>query len=167
MDSDRFDALARTLASSTSRRDVLRRLRRAGAAAAVLGVFGLRQRSSAHHCTYEGCGCATGTQHPCGRGLVCCPSSPGTPGGAGVCAPRGQCGGSCVDYGYACPGYCNWGDSCSDCCSGFCGQVGSCADPAVGRACGGGTLNPCDPGLVCCPYVPGLAGGAGVCERRC
>jgi hypothetical protein len=61
MDDRRFDALTRTLSEVTSRRGALRRLGLAGAATALTGIFGPKQSASAHHCTYEGCGCATGT----------------------------------------------------------------------------------------------------------
>jgi hypothetical protein len=159
MDQQRFDALTRKLAS---RRGALRQ---AGVAATLFALFGSSRQVSAR-CNYEGCGCSTGTHHACGSGLICCASSPGTPGGAGVCLSRADCDAPCVDHGYTCPNSCNWGDSCSGCCSGFCGQVGVCDDPSVGAPCGGPSL-PCDPGLVCCPYVPGLAGGAGVCQYRC
>ena len=168
MDERRFDALTRILSHATSRRGALRRLGLAGAGAAAAGIFGRRQTATAHHCSYEGCGCATGTQHACGSGLVCCASSPGMPGGGGICTPRAQCGGGCADRGTACPGYCNRGDGCSGCCSGYCGTHGACDQPPnLGLSCTGGTVNPCLNGLICCPYVPGLAGGAGVCEYRC
>jgi hypothetical protein len=36
-----------------------------------------------------------------------------------------------------------------------------------GCACTTGTFSPCDNGLQCCATYPGLAGGAGVCQRRC
>ncbi len=167
VDSQRFDALSRTLARESSRRGALRWLG-AGGAALAMRFAGSRNDATAHHCSYEGCGCSTGTKHACGSGLVCCASSPGTPGGAGVCTPRGQCEGGCRDRGSACPGYCNWDDGCSGCCSGYCGPRGSCEQPPnLGLSCSGGTANPCLYGLVCCPYVPGLAGGAGVCEYRC
>ena len=167
MDDQRFDALTCLVSSDLAAR---RRcgLGWASAAATLTGIFGRTQSATAHHCTYEGCGCATGTQHACGSGLVCCASSPGTPGGGGVCTPRAQCGGGCADRGASCPGYCNWGDGCSGCCSGYCGTRGACDQPPnLGLSCTGGTINPCLYGLVCCPYVPGLAGGAGVCEYRC
>lgn len=165
MDDRRFDALTRSLAAPISRRGALRRV---GLGGALLGtLLGRRQEAAAHHCTYEGCGCATGTQHACGQGLVCCASSPGTPGGGGVCTPRGQCGG-CTGRGNACPGYCNWGDGCADCCTGYCGSRGSCDNPPnLNATCTGGTREPCLYGLTCCPYVPGLAGGAGSCEYTC
>lgn len=133
MDNEKFDGLARAFSGkAASRRKMLRR----GVAAALAGLSGgsltRTKRASAHHCDWLGCGCATGTQHPCGDGLVCCPSSPGTPGGAGVCAPAGECGGQCVYWGDACPGYCNWGDTCPDCCSGYCGQFGTCMQYGYG-----------------------------------
>jgi hypothetical protein len=168
VDDRRFDALTRTLADVTSRRGALRRLGAAGLAGALAGVPGGQRPTLAHHCSYEGCGCSTGTQHACGHGLVCCASSPGTPGGAGVCTPRGQCGGGCTGRGNACPAYCNWGDGCADCCTGYCGNRGSCdAPPNLNATCTSGTQSPCLYGLVCCPYVPGLAGGAGSCEYTC
>ena len=166
MDDRRFDALTRTLATGSTRRGAVRRL--AGAAALLAGVFSQRQPAAAHHCSHEGCGCSTGTQHPCGKGLVCCPSSPGTPGGAGVCTPHHQCGPTCIDQGDSCPNHCSRNDGCDGCCTGYCGGHGHCdSPPGLGLACGGGQANPCYYGLVCCSYVPGLAGGAGVCEYRC
>jgi hypothetical protein len=168
MDERRFDALTRVVGGATSRREALRRMKLAGAAAVTLGVLGRGRAVSAHHCSHEGCGCATGTHHACGSGLICCPSSPGTPGGAGVCTPRHQCDGGCVDQGNSCPGHCNRDDACTGCCTGYCGTRGHCESPPdLGLSCTGGTVNPCFYGLICCPYVPGLAGGAGTCEYRC
>jgi hypothetical protein len=170
MDHQRFDAWTRELATLTTRRGVMRRAGLAAVAATLAGLFGRSQRAAAHHCDYIGCGCATGARHACGRGLVCCPSSPGLPGGAGICAPRGECGGGCVEEGDACPGYCNWGDVCPDCCSGYCGQFGACDTQVctgVGCSCTTGTLSPCDYGLVCCSIYSGLPGGAGVCQYGC
>lgn len=166
MDPRGFDAWTRSLSTRDSRRGALQRLGRAGALAALL--LGREHLASARHCTSEGCGCATGTQHACGSGLVCCASSPGTPGGAGVCTPRGQCDGGCSSYGSACPGYCNWGDGCADCCTGYCNNRGTCdSPPNLNATCTGGTQQPCLYGLTCCPYVRGLPGGAGTCDYRC
>jgi hypothetical protein len=171
MDEQWFDLLTRTLAGPSSRRGLLLRAGFAGISALVAGLFGSPRATSARHCDYIGCGCNTGTRHPCGRGLDCCPNNPGLPGGSGVCAPSGQCGGGgCVGDGGSCPGYCNWGDYCPDCCSGFCGQYGSCDEQSctgVGCACTTGTYLPCDYGLECCAIYPGLAGGAGVCQYGC
>ena len=168
MDDQRFDAFTRALSGTISRRGALRRLGLTGVAGIWAAVLGRPRATLAHHCTYEGCGCATGTNHPCGHGLVCCPSSPGTPGGAGVCTPRGECGGGCIDQGSSCPGHCSRNDGCGACCTGYCGHNGRCdSTPGLGGACTGGTVNPCLYGLICCPYVPGLAGGAGVCEYTC
>ena len=128
MDNERFDALTRVFSKRAgSRRQMLRR----GGAAMVAGLFGgvlaRAQPAAADHCNYIGCGCSTGVLHACGNDLVCCASSPGTPGGAGVCAPATECGGQCSYWGDACPAYCNWGDTCPDCCSGYCGNLGQCA----------------------------------------
>lgn len=166
MDHRGFDTWTRSLTARDSRRGALRRLGLATALGTM--VFGRDRSASAHHCTYEGCGCATGTQHACGHGLVCCASSPGAPGGAGVCTPRGQCGGGCTGFGGGCPGYCNWGDGCADCCTGYCNNRGTCDNPPnLNATCTGGTQQPCLYGLVCCPYVRGLPGGAGTCDYSC
>ena len=127
MDSRGFDRWTRALAArGRSRRGALGLLA-GGLAVAVGAMSGGARSASAHHCNFIGCGCATGTLHPCGGGLICCPSSPGLPGGAGVCAPPDQCGGACIAWRNACPGYCNWGDNCPDCCSGYCNSRGVCS----------------------------------------
>lgn len=170
MDGERFDALTQVFARLASRRRVLRRLG-LGAAALVAGRTALTTReASADHCNYIGCGCATGTRHACGRGLVCCPSSPGTPGGAGVCSLPSDCGGPCVGGGGGCPTSCNWGDACPGCCSGYCGSYGSCDTASctgLGCACASGTFSPCDDGLVCCSSYPGVPGAQGTCQYGC
>ena len=127
MEPRRFDAFARGLAQAHSRRGALRRLAVAGAAALLGRSAVAPERAQADHCNYIGCGCATGTLHPCGSGLVCCPSSPGLPGGGGVCSQPSDCGGSCTGSGGYCGDSCNWGDTCPACCSGYCGQFGACA----------------------------------------
>lgn len=109
MDQERFDALTRRVGRSTStasRRIAVRRALAGGLGALVTGAFSGRS-SSAHHCTDAGCGCATGTRHACGRGLVCCPVNPGLPGGGGVCAWKGECPSApepetCSYYGCEC-----------------------------------------------------------------
>jgi len=125
MDGERFDAVARSLASRLSRRGSVRRL---AAVAGALIALGVPVRSEAgFNCNYIGCGCSSGTLHPCVDPLVCCPSSPGTPGGAGVCSNASDCYGPCAASGDSCGGSCNWGDNCPECCSGYCGMYGSCA----------------------------------------
>jgi hypothetical protein len=124
MDGQQFDAMTRSMATRQTRRGTLRRL---AAAAGALVVASVPGRSRADHCSYIGCGCSTGTLHPCGSGLVCCPSSPGTPGGAGVCSNPGDCSGPCRGSDEFCSGSCNWGDNCPECCSGWCGNMGRCA----------------------------------------
>ena len=170
MEPRRFDALVRGLATSSSRRGALRRVAVAGVAA-LLGRSALRPEAAiADHCDFIGCGCSTGTLHACGGDLVCCPSSPGTPGGAGVCSEPADCGGACTENGGGCSGSCNWGDTCPGCCSGFCGQFGTCDTASctgLGCACASGTFQPCDGGLVCCSSYPGLAGAQGTCQYGC
>jgi len=125
MDGQRFDAAIRALAVRKSRRGTLRTV---AAATGALFVASLPIKARAgFNCSYIGCGCATGTLHPCSDGLVCCASSPGTPGGAGVCSQSEDCGGPCAGSGDSCGGSCNWGDNCPACCSGWCGDLGSCA----------------------------------------
>jgi hypothetical protein len=113
MDGQRFDAVTRSLATRQTRRGTLRRL---AAAAGALLAAGVPTRSKAgHNCTWIGCGCATGTLHPCIDGLVCCASNPGMPGGAGVCSNPGDCYGPCTGSGGSCTS-CNWGESCPRSC---------------------------------------------------
>ena len=90
MDEQRFDALIRSLGAARSRRALMRRALAASLAVIVGGALSQR-RASADHCDYAGCGCATGTDHPCGDGLICCPTNPGTPGGAGYCTSEADC----------------------------------------------------------------------------
>lgn len=167
MDGGRFDAVVRRMARSGGRRSLLRG---AGAVVATILAGSIRNEPVlAHHCDYVGCGCATGTYHPCADGLVCCPSSPGTPGGAGVCAYPGDCGGSCADNGAYCGDSCNWGDTCPSCCSGYCGSTGACAAASctgLGCACSTGTYQPCDGGLVCCSAYD-FPGAQGSCQYSC
>ena len=125
MDAQRFDTMTRSLATRQTRRGTLRRLT---AVAGALVAAGIPSRSEAgHNCTYIGCGCATGTLHPCSDGLVCCASNPGMPGGAGVCSNPSDCDGGCAGPGGYCSDSCNWGDNCPACCSGWCGNLGQCA----------------------------------------
>ena len=125
MDGQRFDRVARSLATRQTRRGTVQRL---AAVAGAMIAAGLPARSKAgYNCDYIGCGCATGTLHPCSGGLVCCPSSPGMPGGAGVCSNPSDCDAGCAGSGDYCSDSCNWGDNCPECCSGYCGNLGSCA----------------------------------------
>jgi hypothetical protein len=124
MDGQQFDAVTRSLATRQTRRGTLRRL---ATAVGALIVAGIPTHGKADHCNYIGCGCATGTRHACGSGLVCCASSPGTPGGAGVCSNPSDCDGGCAGSGGYCSDSCNWGDNCPACCSGWCGNRGRCA----------------------------------------
>ncbi|MCC7021407.1 MAG: hypothetical protein IT338_01185 [Thermomicrobiales bacterium] len=123
MDGDQFDAIARSLAARQTRRGVARLLAAAGALA--LGAIPVRGRAG-FTCSYIGCGCATGTLHPCNAPLVCCPSTPGTPGEAGVCSNASDCDAPCRPSGGYCSDSCNWGDACPECCSGYCGSSGAC-----------------------------------------
>jgi hypothetical protein len=125
MDGERFDAVARSLATRQTRRGALRRI--AAAAGALLALALPVRARAGFNCNYIGCGCATGTLHPCVDPLVCCASSPGTPGGAGVCSNVSDCDAPCAPSGGSCSGSCNWGDNCPECCSGWCGNLGSCA----------------------------------------
>jgi hypothetical protein len=170
MEPRRFDALARVLATSSSRRSTVRRVATAGIAA-LLGRLAVGSEAArADHCNYIGCGCSTAPRHACGGGLVCCPSSPGTPGGGGVCSDPADCGGGLHRQRGPCSGSCNWGDSCPGCCSGYCGQYGSCDSAGctgLGCACASGTFQPCDAGLVCCSSYPGTPGAQGSCQYGC
>lgn len=125
MDGERFDSVVRGFARPRTRRGLLGRL--AAASGALLVASTPLKVRAGFNCDYIGCGCATGTLHPCIDGLVCCASSPGTPGGAGVCSQPSDCDGSCNGTGGDCGASCNWGDNCPMCCSGWCGDLGSCA----------------------------------------
>lgn len=167
MDQSRFDALAKTLGRDGSRRGFLRNLAKAGAALAA-ARFGLSaQNAEARHCRDYGCSCDGGTYASCRHDLVCCPWSPGLPGGLGRCLNDYECyGPQCLGSGESCAPYCGWGSSCGDCCSGYCGDYGVCDTPrcsGAGCACATGTYLPCDYGLTCCPLQSGVPGGPGVC----
>ena len=125
MDGEHFDAVTRSLVSRQTRRGLLKRLA-AAVGALLIATLPVKARAG-FTCDYIGCGCAAGTLHPCNSGLVCCPSTPGTPGGAGVCSQPSDCGGPCNGSGSSCGGSCNWGDNCPACCSGWCGDYGTCA----------------------------------------
>jgi hypothetical protein len=125
VDGEHFDAVTKSLGSRQTRRGLLKRLA-AAVGALLIAALPVKARAG-FTCDYIGCGCATGTLHPCNSGLVCCPSTPGTPGGAGVCSQPSDCGGPCNGSGSSCGGSCNWGDNCPACCSGWCGDYGTCA----------------------------------------
>lgn len=125
MDGQRFDVMTRAMAGRGSRRGAVGWL--AGLAGAFLAVGAAEPSRAGFNCTYIGCGCATGTLHPCNDGLICCASSPGTPGGAGVCSNPSDCDAPCAGTGGYCSDSCNWGDTCPECCSGYCGNLGRCA----------------------------------------
>ena len=142
-----------------------------------------------------GCGCATGTEDPCGSDrLICCGTSD-LPGGPGVCltvqttcpaAPAPVASPtvepSCTAAGCACNGGVQ--GACDDglvCCQGDAsvpGGPGTCMSDAdcnpgtpvpvcTGEGCGcaSGTENPCDDGLECCGATE--PGGSGTCQASC
>nr|MBA2521507.1 hypothetical protein [Chloroflexia bacterium] len=137
MDHEKFDALARAFAPVTSRRTLLRRAGIAG----VVAAFGRATSTAASHCKYIGCGCAAGARHQCVAGLVCCESSPGTPGGAGTCQLPGDCGPAAPCTGVGC--YCAAGtyEPCDGglvCCAddpGLPGSSGTCQFDCGPRPC--------------------------------
>jgi hypothetical protein len=166
MDQMRFDALAKRLGRGGSRRRLLANLARAGALVAATRL-GLPAEPAAARCRDYGCNCNAGTHNPCRGGLICCPWSPGTPGGVGRCTSEDECyGPQCINSGDSCAYSCGYGYSCPDCCSGYCNDYGICDTPRCsgsGCACATGTYLPCDYGLTCCPLQRGLVGGPGVC----
>jgi hypothetical protein len=142
-----------------------------------------------------GCGCATGTEDPCGSdALVCCGISD-LPGGSGVClttqttCPAVPATPASPTVEPACTGEncaCNGGvqGACDDglvCCQGaesVPGGPGTClaeadCNPATpspvctgeGCQCASGTENPCDDGLECCGAT--MPGGPGTCQSSC
>ena len=125
------------------------------------------RRCNLQDCKGEGCPCHTGVRGACEPGLVCCSDDSSVPGGPGRCEAHDVCyEHQCQATTNPCPDTCNWGDYCPGCCSGHCGDLGACAAPpcdGIGCECVGGTAGACDPGLVCCPYNPGLPGGHGQC----
>lgn len=136
MDSERFDAITRVFAPATTRRKLLRWATVTGLVAAFSGA----KATEASTCRYQGCGCTTGTRHQCVEGMVCCPSTPGMPGGAGTCQFIDDCPEDPPP-----PPACTW----------------------EGCTCNAGTYAPCDPGLTCCPDNPGLPGSSGTCQWGC
>jgi hypothetical protein len=79
MDNQRFDALARALATGTSRRTVLKGLA-GGAVGGTLLIAGATSQPAAA----QQVACTTGTQNACPAGYICCPTT-NTPGGPGIC----------------------------------------------------------------------------------
>src|SRR5262245_2177563 len=63
MDGRRFDGMTRSLATEQTRRAVMRRLAKL-AGALFIAMLPVRARAG-FNCDYIGCGCATGTLHPC------------------------------------------------------------------------------------------------------
>lgn len=169
MDSNRFDALARRVGQTNSRRGLLQRAAQAALAAVALrlGADEGDVGAARGDCRDYGCSCNGGVYRACRSDLVCCPWSPDVPGGLGLCLTEDECYGPvCLNSGDACAPYCGWGADCPDCCSGYCGDYGVCDTPrctGAGCACATGTYLPCDYGLACCPLQPGLPGGPGVC----
>jgi hypothetical protein len=167
MDSSRFDALVRDFGRRRSRRGLLRGLAKAGAIVAAARIGVRSSDTAARHCRDYGCGCDAGVYNACRSDLVCCPWSPGVPGGLGLCLTENECyGPQCLGSGEPCAYACGWDASCDGCCSGYCDDNGLCGIPrctGTGCACATGTYLPCDPGLSCCALQPGVPGGPGVC----
>ncbi len=155
MDAERFDAIARSLASRVSRRVALRSAS-AGAMAGMAaraggradGVTAAQSKTPTPLpvCTDPsrpgvGCACASGTDNSCGdTTLLCCANDAnGASGGPGVCTPSSV---GCNPLG----------------------PQSSCT--GKGCRCNGGVENACDSSFVCCLDDPGVAGGPGRCVRQ-
>jgi hypothetical protein len=122
MDHQRFDDLARALATSTSRRRVLRGL--AGGVLASLGALAPAATLATHTgCRHHGKPCSRRGQCCSGRcttaGVCRCPSSRKPCGTTACCDPATQhcCGGACVPLSDTCctiDADCDDGDACTD-----------------------------------------------------
>lgn len=190
MDSERFDALARRLATGGSRRSILKGL---GGALGAL-VLGLQTRPGEARGTCNAAGDTCTWTGQCCLGLVCAPNgtcqdaqglvnSLGVPGTGGLLGggSGGSCGGDwancAVDSdccaGYACTtGYCSTcapvGQFCDNfnglikCCQGFtCGSDGTCQCHQQGQSCS--SPSDCCGTLTCGSdgtCVPGTIGGS-------
>lgn len=152
MDSRRFDALSRSLATSSSRRGLL-----AGIGAAVLGARGV---SAQLDCPIPGqtrnrkgqCLCPAGTD-PCSDGCVDRKRDPLNCGSCGIVCPdtaicrKGEC--RCANGARPCDGVCPDFENDSNNCG------------ACGRECGSGTI--CVGGS-CQPGGPCFDAGCGGCD---
>lgn len=157
MDPMRFDRLARFVATSDSRRSVLRRMAAFGAVVAG-GRLATAQPAAADGCAGFGCPCSDDST--CVDGLICCGNS---------CNTSGNCGLNCTGTGDACPASCSFGEACDDCCEGFCTNNGACTTiyySQEGGACSLSDPTACAPGLTCCPTQGGDASD-GVCQDSC
>ncbi len=182
MESSTFDELTRVLASSTSRRQVLKTIT-AATLGGMLGLGGIsvalaNNSACAHFCasvfgadTPAAGQCTSDAAHHKGLCYSCGPASPA--GTQTICCSENSSG-QCTSYSSAtcCSGVqtCQNGGCCtpdgansgqtnactqnSDCCSGFCNSAGFCGCiPFLGEGCN--SSSDCCGGIEC---VPGLAG---------
>lgn len=158
MDPMRFDRLTRLVATSNSRRSVLRRLAALSAAVIAGGRIAAPRSVVADGCAGFGCPCSDDST--CVDGLVCCGNS---------CNTSGNCGLNCTGTGDPCPASCSFGEACDDCCAGFCTSSGACTTiyySQEGGACSLADPTACAPGLTCCPSLGGDPSD-GVCQDSC
>jgi hypothetical protein len=146
MDSNRFDDLTRTLATTTSRRGFLKTLA-GGAAGALLAAFGVGE-AAAKDCKKAGQLCKN-TKECCsgicynGTCVSACPS--GSKPCNGTCIPNSQC----------CNGACPTGQTC---------RGGQCVNCAPDEA----HVDSCDSSLCCSGIMltsPGCSSGGTCCPE--
>lgn len=146
MDGARFDALAKTLAATRSRRSVVRGLA-AGIAGGLLAATGQHQ-AGAHVCRPAGATCLKDAQ--------CCSGDCGLVTHRCRVTSAAHCGSSseCIYPAVCCNGLCNGDVQCcanTDCVEGLSGCLGKCvaindccstADCPPGQFCSGGSCIP-------------------------
>lgn len=157
MDGNRFDNVSRMFAAGISRRTTVK-----GAALALMGAIGLRDRAEAQ-VTQAQCGNKVCAKNPavCNNGCVCCVGRNGN----SRCRPPGECGPGTTVF-----------PPCTDCAVDVCGGPSPCGEnPDTGSCACSQTVQGtcacfqpiCDVGPVCSAESPDCPAGFACVNSEC